>query len=446
VSVLAVGLSHRSSGVETLERVAINSESLPKLHADLLDCADVSESMAVSTCNRLEVYAVVDSFHGALAEITAALARQTGIPQEELTGHLYVHYAAAAVQHLFTVAAGMDSMVYGEAQILGQVRSAYAAARASGTVGPALHELAQQALRVGKRVRSETAIEDAGASVVSEALADAEEVLGGLTGARCVLVGAGSMAGLAAAHLARAGVAAVTIANRTRASAERLAGNVRSGGVAADVAELGSSGLSAGIGAADLVVTCTGASDVVLGEDTLAAAVIARAGPLVICDLGLPRDVAPQAAQLAGVHVVDLTSLRARLAENGLGADVAGPEQLVADEVAEYLAGQRSAAVTPTVTALRKRAAEMVDAELLRMDARLPELDPRTRAELSKTVRRVVDKLLHTPTVRVKELSRSPEGADYADALRELFALDPTSPLAVAAAAEPRIPEEGDTA
>jgi glutamyl-tRNA reductase len=353
------------------------------------------------------------------------------------------------VEHLFTVASGMDSMVYGEAQILGQVRTAYAAARDAGTVGSTLHELAQHALRAGKRVHSETGIDSAGASVVSEALADAEAVLGatgGLTGKRCVLIGAGSMAGLAAAHLVRAGVAGVTIANRTRASAERLAAGARSDGITADVVELAPAELEACIATADVVLACTGASDVVLGEDTVAAAVANGAArgphPLMICDLGLPKDVAPEVAELPGVHVVDLASLRARLAGTAVGADVAGAKQLLADEVAEYLAGQRSAAVTPTVTALRKRAAEVVDAELLRMDSRLPELDPRARAELSKTVHRVVDKLLHTPTVRIKELSRAPGGADYADALRELFALDPTSPLAVAAASEATTDEE----
>ncbi len=429
-----------------LERVAVNSESLSKLHADLLSCADVSESMALSTCNRLEVYAVVDSFHGALAEVTAALARQTGVGQEELTGHLYVHYAGAAVAHLFTVTSGMDSMVYGEAQILGQVRSAYAAAREAGTVGPALHELAQQALRVGKRVHSETGIDGAGASVVSEALADAGSALGGLHGARCVLLGAGSMAGLAAAHLTRAGVAGVTIANRTPESAERLAVSVRSEGAAADVAGLQDARLADRIAAADLVVTCTGAGNVVLSESTVAAAAARRAAALVICDLGLPKDVAAEAAELPGVHVVDLASLRARLSGSGIRADVASAKQVVADEVAEYLAGQRSAAVTPTVTALRKRAAEVVDAELLRMDTRLPELDSQARAELTKTVHRVVDKLLHTPTVRIKELSRAPGGADYAEALRELFGLDPSAPLAVATTQDPRSPREGDRA
>jgi glutamyl-tRNA reductase len=429
-----------------LERASLGPDGLSKLHAELLACADVSESMALATCNRLEVYATVESFHGALAEVTAALARQTRVPQEELTGHLYVHYAAAAVQHLFTVTAGMDSMVYGEPQILGQVRSAYTAAAEAGTVGPALHELAQQALRVGNRVHAETSIEGAGVSVVSEALLDAEHLLGGLTGSRCVLVGAGSMAGLAAAHLTRAGLAGVTIANRTGPSAERLAASVRSGGLTADVVALRDTELAGCIAGAELVVTCTGAGDVVLGEAAVAAALAQRETPLVICDLGLPKDVAPEVADLPGVHVVDLASLRARLAESDVGAGVAGAEQLVSDAVAEYLAAQRSAAVTPTVTALRKRAGEMVDAELLRMDARLPDLDPQARAELSKTVRRVVDKLLHTPTVRVKELSRGPGGADYADALRELFALDPTSPLAVATAANPSDPQEGGTA
>ncbi|MBC8090509.1 MAG: glutamyl-tRNA reductase, partial [Pseudonocardia sp.] len=198
MSVLVVGLSHRSAPVEVLERAAVGAVDVPKLLDEMVRGAHVAEAMLLSTCNRIEVYAVVDAFHGGLADVSNVLSRHSGMPLTELTEHVYVHYAGSAVQHMFAVAAGLDSMVVGEAQILGQLRTAYATADDAGTVGRALHELAQKSLRVGKRVHASTGIDTAGASVVSEALADAAAALGGdLAGTRAVLVGAGAMGALA---------------------------------------------------------------------------------------------------------------------------------------------------------------------------------------------------------------------------------------------------------
>lgn len=431
MNVLAVGMTHRTAGVRELERAAVAPADLPKVLDELLHSADVSEAMVLSTCNRVEIYAVVEAFHGGLADVTAVLARHTGTDPADLGGHLFVHYAAAAVEHLFSVAAGLDSMVVGEAQILGQLRTAYAAADQCGTVGRALHELVQHALRVGKRVHSETDIDHVGASVVGEALADAEAELGGLTGRRALVVGAGSMGGLAVAGLRRAGIGEVVIANRTPANGARLAGALTAEGVPAEAIGLGR--LSDRIAAADVLFACTGATDVVVSAELVAEGLAERAPgrPLVVCDLGLPRDVEATVAGLPGVTMVDLETLGRRLADRPAGRQAGRAGEILAEEVAGYLAAQRSAAVTPTVTALRRRAAEVVDAELLRLDARLPELDGQVRGELAKTVRRVVDKLLHTPTVRVKELATSPGGSGYADALRELFQLDPQAPAAV---------------
>ncbi|AHI01706.1 glutamyl-tRNA reductase [Kutzneria viridogrisea] len=428
MSLLAVGVSHRTAGVGLLERLAVSGDDHGKLLDELLRCEHVSEALLLSTCNRIEVYAVVEAFHGGLADVTSVLSRHSGVEVNGLCDHFYVHYAAAAVEHLFSVAAGLDSMVIGEAQILGQLRSAYATADEAGTVGKTLHELSQQALRVGKRVHSETGIDHAGASVVSEALSDAERVLGGLAGRTAVLVGAGSMGGLAAAHLRRAGIGEVVIANRTAVNGDRLAASLRAEGVRSRAVAL--SGLAAELPAADVLLACTGATDVVVGPGQFAGR---PDRPLVVCDLGLPRDVDPIVQSLPGVTLVDLTSLQQRLADAPVALDSARAKQIVAEGVRDYLAGQRSAEVTPTVTALRRRAAEVVDAELLRLDSRLPDLDDSTRAELARTVRRVVDKLLHTPTVRVKELASAPGGAGYADALRELFGLDPQAPAVVSA-------------
>jgi glutamyl-tRNA reductase len=432
MSVLVVGLSHRSAPVEVLERAAVAADDVPKLLDEMLRGSHVTEVMMLSTCNRIEVYAVVDAFHGGLADVSGVLGRHAGLPLPELTEHLYVHYAGSAVQHLFAVAAGLDSMVIGEAQILGQLRAAYAAADAAGTVGRALHELSQQALRVGKRVHARTGIDAAGSSVVSEALAAAVEALGrDLAGVRAAVVGAGAMGALAAAHLRRAGAAEVVVLNRSADRAQRLAEITRRAGGAARSAPLGA--LADELAAADLVVVCTGAVGTVVSREAVAAAAVAREGrPLAVCDLGLPRDVDPGVAALPGVTVVDLVSLQRRLALRAPREAVARAQELVADEAQAYLAAQRSAEVTPTVTALRRRASEVVDAELLRLDSRLPGLDDDVRDEFTRTVRRVVDKLLHTPTVQVKRLAEGPDGSSYAEALRALFELDPQAPTAVA--------------
>ncbi len=432
MSVLVVGLSHRSAPVEVLERAAVAAAEVPKLLDELLRGPHVSEVMLLATCNRIEVCAVVDAFHGGLAEVSAVLSRHAGMSLPELTRHVYVHYAGAGVQHLFAVASGLDSMVVGEAQILGQLRAAYAAADDAGTVGRVLHEVAQQALRVGKRVHASTGIAAAGASVVSEALAEAADALGGsLTGRRAVVVGAGAMGGLAAAHLRRAGAAEIVVLNRSPERSARLAATTVAAGTPARTAELAA--LADEIAAADIVVACTGAVGVVVEHATVATAVAARGGrPLVVCDLGLPRDVDPAAAALPGVTMIDLAALQRRFADGEPGAAVAAAQELVAEEAQAYLAAQRSAEVTPTVTALRKRASEVIDAELLRLDSRLPELDVRVRDEFGRSVRRVVDKLLHTPTVQVKRLAEGPDGDSYAAALRALFELDPQTSAAVA--------------
>ncbi|HWD05351.1 MAG TPA: glutamyl-tRNA reductase [Amycolatopsis sp.] len=431
MSVLAVGLSHRSAELTTLERAAVPAEAVTKVLHDLQQAEHVSEAMLVSTCNRIEVYAVVETFHGGVNDVAEVLARQAGMEPADLYDNLYVHYAGAAVEHLFSVTSGLDSMVVGETQILGQIRSAYATAREAGTVGRTLHELIQTTLRVGKRVHSETGLDQLGASVVSEALAAAGE----LEGKHALIVGAGSMGALTAAQLRKAGIGEITVANRTAAKAARLAEKTVAEGVPARAVPL--SELAAAVAKADVVVSCTGAKDAVF----LAGHVPARAGrPLVVCDLGLPKDVDAGVAELADVTVVDLETIQRRMRDAGTPTtdrQTAKATGIVLDEVREYLAAQRSADVTPTVTALRRRAAEVVDAELLRLDNRLPDLETQIRDEVGRTVRRVVDKLLHAPTVRVKQLAAETADTDYANALRELFCLDPQAPAAVASPTNP---------
>ncbi|MGH3949155.1 MAG: glutamyl-tRNA reductase [Pseudonocardiaceae bacterium] len=427
MSVLAVGLSHRTADLGTLERVAVSPAELTKILHELQHAPDISEVMLVSTCNRIEVYSVVESFHGGLAGVADVLARKAGLEPADLYDSLYVHYAGAAVEHVFSVASGLDSMVVGETQILGQVRSAYNAARDVGTVGSTLHELVQSTLRVGKRVHTETGLGALGASVVSKALESAVAETGDLAGRSALIVGAGSMGALAAAQLRKAGIGHVTVANRTLDNAIRLAESLRQHEISARA--IGMDGLVDALATADIAVCCTGAQDVVLSADHVNART--RTTPLVMCDLGLPRDVDPAVAEIDGVRLVDLETVRRAMSETDTTPQVDLAAEIVLAEVREYLAGQRTAEVTPTVTALRQQAADVVDAELLRLHRRLPELDGDVRDELSRTVRRVVDKLLHAPTVRVKQLAADPATTDYASALRELFDLDPAAPAAV---------------
>jgi len=436
VSVLLVGVSHRSAPVSVLERVAVADSERPKLLEELLRSPRISEAMLVSTCNRVEIYAVVDAFHGALTDVGEVLARHADTEVNELTKHLYVRYSESAIEHLFTVASGLDSMVVGEQQIIGQIRAAYAAADAQQAAGRTVHELAQQALRVGKRVHTETGIDSAGASVVSVALQRAATALGSadLTGRSAVVLGAGAMGGLSVALLQRAGVTELVVVNRTPERAVHLASTAVASGMTAR--GIGADELPAVLAATDVLVTCTGAvgAVVTLAQAHLAlAARPAGSGPLVICDLGMPRDVEPAVAELPGVVLVGLESLQRAPEAAAATRDTEAARSIVAAELATYLASQRSAEVTPTVTALRKRAAEVVEAELLRLETRLPLMARTDRDEVARTVRRVVDKLLHAPTVRVKQLASSPGGDTYAEALRELFELGPGAVEAVAA-------------
>jgi glutamyl-tRNA reductase len=433
VSVLLFGVSHRSAPVSVLEQLSTDESDQAKIVDQVLQSSLVTEAMVLSTCNRVEVYAVVEAFHGGLSVIGQVLSEHSGMSLNDLTKYAYVRYAEAAVEHLFAVASGLDSAVIGEAQVLGQVRRAYASAEANHTVGRTLHELSQRALSVGKRVHSETGIDAAGASVVSVALDMAEQQLDGLAGRRAVVVGAGAMGALSAKYLARAGVERIHIVNRSLPRAKKLADNIRELGVEADAFPFDH--LPPVLTGADVVVCCTGAVRPVVSLADVHRGLAHGQEPkqLAICDLGMPRDVDAAVAGLPGVFVIDMDRIQREPSARAAACDAEAARAIVAVEVANYLAGQRMAEVTPTVTALRRRAADVVEAELLRLDNRLPELDAAHRDEVAKTVRRVVDKLLHAPTVRVKQLASAPGGDSYAEALRELFELDQQAVDAVAA-------------
>lgn len=433
MSVLVVGLSHKSAPVETLERAAVSGDTLGKLLRDIAHLPDTAETFVISTCNRVEVYAEVGRFHGGVNGICELLARHSGIPAGELTASLYVHYEDRAVQHLLAVASGLDSMVVGEDQILGQVRAALKAASDYGTLGRSLRDLGRIALRTGKRARAETGIDRLGISLVSVGVELAASRLGPtgadlLTGRDVLVVGAGAMSGLAVAIAARAGAARIAVANRTRSRAERLAAGA--GGVVADFADL-----PAAIAGAGLVISCTGAAGAVITGQMVRTALDERpaGAPLVLLDLAMPRDVDPAVADLPDVSVIGLDELRGT-GEAAVGAaEVAAVRAIVEEEFAAYGSAVRAAQVTPTVVALRAKAATVVDAELERLGGRLSEhgVSGHALEEIAQTVRRVVDKLLHAPTVRVKELASSPGGEEYEAALRVLFDLDPRAVEAV---------------
>ncbi|MGW3289384.1 glutamyl-tRNA reductase [Streptomyces sp. NPDC001002] len=581
MSLLVVGLSHRSAPVSVLERATLHADAQIKLLQDTVAAEPATEAAVLATCNRIELYADVDKFHAGVAELSTLLAQHSGVGLEELTPYLYVHYEDRAVHHLFSVACGLDSMVVGEGQILGQMKDSLAKAQDLHTAGRLLNDLFQQALRVGKRAHSETGIDRAGQSLVTfglEQLAAGGDVQDWARGKRALVIGAGSMSSLAAATLARAGVAEIVIANRTADRAQRLAEILTEApdlDVLARAVPMNS--VPHELTRADVAVSCTGATGLVLGTETVAEAVAGRgfgsqaavvpdavvgssaagsggtavsaasvetgpsvsaeaapelpptslgsedgcpldlpgapvdlpavpatagfsvlgeaavvgmaaaeleqhaawvdnaprpqtsSGPqgvsldpaldadaiaalaataalvgriperrkpepvvepprpapvLFLLDLAMPRDIDAGAHRLAGVRLVDIESLAEASADAPMAADVDQVRRIVSDEVEAFGAALRAAHITPTVVALRTMAADVVASEVARLEGRLPGLDERHRAEINQTVKRVVDKLLHAPTVRVKQLAAEPGGAGYADALRTLFDLD----------------------
>ena len=434
MSVLVVGISHNSAPVSLLERVALDEDGVQKLIADAASCEHVTEATVIATCNRLEIYTEVERFHGSIEQISRLLVERAGESTEGMLPHLYVHYDDGAISHLFQVAAGLDSMAVGEGQILGQTREALRRGQELGTVGPALNLLFQQALRVGKRTRAETGIDQVAPTLVTAALDETAKAAGPVEGKYVVVVGAGAMAGLATATVSRLGAGHVAVVNRSHDRAERLASQYAGHAVPLE-------GLGEQISRADIVISCTGSAGTLIDRDLVASA-RAEVGsrPVALIDLALPHDIAPDVADLPGVTLVGLAELAELLHGGPTGREVQEVRRILGEEVTAFLAARRQANVTPTVVALRSMATAVVDAEMTRLESRLPELDEITRNEIRHTVRRVADKLLHEPTVRVKELANEQGAVSYAAALAELFALDPE---AVDAVTRPMGVEEG---
>lgn len=446
MSVLVVGMSHRSAPVKVLERVSMDDAVRDQAAMALVDQPSLSEAMIVSTCNRVEVYTVTSSFHSGVNEVVEVLHQRSGVDMDTLRDHLYVRYADAAAEHMLTVTSGLDSMVVGEQQIIGQVRTAYQRAGELGTVGQALHSLTQVALHTGKRVHSETEIDDAGASMVSFATTKALGLMGlqnagePLRGKSALVLGAGVMASLAASHLGRLGISELVFANRTRSRAEVLAERSRELGISARAVDFDHR--DEAIGQVDMVFSATGAD-----KFTIEPVHIPRTGmPLMLVDLSMPRDINDDVAAIPGVQLVNIERLHEERDTDP--TEVQKEARAIVDaELQHYISEQRVRNVVPAVAALRRHANDIVTVELERLATRTPTMGDEEREEVERAVRRVVDKLLHQPTVRVKELAVTSGSVSYETALQELFGLEPTRSAHVAAKDLPKdnIPKTAST-
>lgn len=419
MSVVVIGLNHRGVDLDLLGRMTVADVDLPKSLGDIAGRDNVAEAVVVSTCNRVEVYVLAERFHGAYDDVRQYLCDSSHLPPEAFADALYVHYDLDCARHLFEVTSGLDSAVVGESEVLGQVRAAWESAREAGTSGPALNLLFRHALEVGKRARTETSIGRHIASVSTAAVAMATEHLGTLDGSRILVLGAGDMAHGMVRSLGGSGVAEIVVANRTWERSVELAAQVD--GRAVRLAELGGA-----LADVDLLLTGTGATDLMLAHADLERTMAARPDrPLLIVDVAVPRDVDPAVAEIPGVTLLDMDDLRA-FAEVGLVArrgEIALVRDLVNAEVDRYGALCSAREVAPLVGALRQRAEDLRRSELDRFASRLADLDERQRDAVEALTLGIVAKLLHEPTVGLKEAAGTPRGERLAESLRHLFDL-----------------------
>lgn len=420
MAILTLGISFRRAPIELLERLAFTDDDLAKAYRHALDLDGVAGVAILSTCNRVEVYADVPSYHAGFLALKRLLTETRGVSADELSEPLYAHWEQDAAEHLFAVAAGLDSMVLGETQIYTQVREAMRRADAEGAAGPALGGLFHSAARAGRRVRQETTLGAAPDAFVALAAQLVDEALGGLEGRDALIVGAGQMAALAAHHLRARGVGHVQILNRSIEHAEALAG--RAG---AEHGDLGS--LPEALTRADLVVSATGAAGIVIGADAVAAARRARpTRPLALIDLAVPRDVDPDAASIEGVHVIDILTLRDRVADRDeeTAAQIAEAHRIVEEEIRRYVVRRRGDELAPLIRQVRARGDRVMAEELARHASHLAGLTPDQREAVEALARGIVAKLLHDPIVGLKERSAPGTDALHAKVLAELLGID----------------------
>jgi glutamyl-tRNA reductase len=418
MTIVNVGVSHRTAPAEVLEKLAVPSAELGSLLAQLHAVPGIDEVAVLSTCNRVEVYAAASGPAGQVTRAVADLVAARGrVRAGEVLRLARIRVGGAAAEHLFSVACGLDSMAVGEDQIVAQIKDAARAARAAETTGPAITGLIDAALRASKRARTQTTISTEGISLARAGLDLAAGHLGGLAARHAVVLGTGSMGKLAARLLREAGVGRLDVASRSPARAAEVAAAVRGGPLAA-------SDVPAALADTDILVTATGSAVPVMRAGQLRTAREPADGrPLFVLDLGMPPNVEPAAGRLAGVTLVDLTALGRHLADLDVPGQIPQVRAIVAAETAAYMDRQDRAAAAPVIAAMHAQIRQLADAELARLHDRLPGLSEQQRAETAATVHRILRKVLHRPTVRAKEFSAGPEGPLYLDALRQLFDL-----------------------
>jgi glutamyl-tRNA reductase len=418
MTIVSLSLSHRFAPPEVLEKLAVPSAQRGSVLARLHAVPSIDEVVVLSTCNRVEVYAATHGrarqVAGAVAELAAARGR---VPAGEVMGMGRIRVGGPAVEHLCSVACGLDSMAVGEDQIVAQIKDAARAAAAAGTAGPAITSLIDAALRTSKRARTQTTISTEGVSLARAGLDLADAHLGGLAARDAVVLGTGSMGKLAARLLREGGVGRLSVAGRNAARAAEVA-------AATSLVRRYLPRVAAALAEADILVTATGAAvPIVLAEQVRAAREPAAGRLLFVLDLGMPPDVDPAVGRLSGVTLVGLTALGRHLADRKVSDQVPQVRAIVAAEAAAYMNRQEQAAATPVIAALHAQIRQVADVELARLRDRLPELSEEQRAQTAVTVHRILRKVLHGPTVRAKEFSTDPNGPVYLDALRQLFDL-----------------------
>ena len=418
MTIVNVGVSHRTAPAEVLEKLAVPAAELGGLLARLQAVPGLDEVAVLSTCNRVEVYAAASGPVGQVTQAVADLMAARGrVGAGEVLRLARIRVGGAAAEHVFSVACGLDSMAVGEDQIVAQIKDAARTARAAGTTGPVISGLIDTALRASKRARTQTTISTEGISLARAGLDLAAGHLGGLAARHAVVLGTGSMGKLAARLLHEADVGRLGVASRSPARAAEVAATVRGTPLAA-------SDMPAALADTDILVTATGSAVPVMRAGQLRAAREPADGrPLFVLDLGMPPNVEPAAGRLAGVTLVDLTALGRHLASLDVPGQVPQVRAIVAAEAAAYMDRQDQAAAAPVIAAMHAQIRQLADAELARLHDRLPELSERQRAETTATVHRILRKVLHRPTVRAKEFSAGPQGPLYLEALRQLFDL-----------------------
>jgi glutamyl-tRNA reductase len=430
VHLLLVGASHRTASVELRERLDFSSRGLDHALSALAAHPVVPEAVIVSTCNRAEIYVACEQPDRVREELVTFMGEYHRLPATEVRAHSYAHIDAEAARHLFRVASGLDSLVVGEPQILGQVKDAYAAASEAHTAGPLLNKLFHAAFGVGKRVRSETGLTEGAVSVSFAAVTLARKIFGNLSGCRVLVVGAGEMSKLTATHLKAQGIAELKIVSRTRASAEQLASEV--GGTV-----IGWSDLARALRDADIVITATGAQMPIIDKAMVRAAVpVNRTRPLFIIDIAVPRDVAPDAGDVEQVFLYNIDDLQTIVRENleRRGSEVSRAEAIVDEELRKFLVWQRSRGAIPTVVALRQRFEAIRQSELQRLAPKLSQLPPEARERVEEITRLIVEKLLIHPTEQLKAAGDPETVTQYSETLARLFALAEIGKAASAAA------------